>query len=106
MLVGYKTYIVAGLMLAKVVVETAKVVDEPDVVLTGGCFQNRLLAERTAHALWEAGFQAHWHRLVPPNDGGIALGQAVAAGIGMTREPDSAVTAQGAVECASPSPVG
>jgi hydrogenase maturation protein HypF len=50
------------------------------VALTGGCFQNRLLTERTAGHLRKAGFEVLLHRQVPPNDGGISLGQiAVAA---------------------------
>jgi hydrogenase maturation protein HypF len=47
------------------------------VVLSGGVFQNRYLTERAAVALESAGFTVHTHRQVPPNDGGIALGQAV-----------------------------
>ncbi len=49
------------------------------VVLTGGCFQNRVLLERAVRRLGEEGLQAFWHRRVPPNDGGIALGQAAVA---------------------------
>jgi len=47
------------------------------IVLSGGVFQNRYLTERAAAALEAAGFAVHTHRQVPPNDGGIALGQAV-----------------------------
>ncbi|HEY4485037.1 MAG TPA: hypothetical protein VI702_01750, partial [Nitrospiria bacterium] len=49
------------------------------VVLTGGCFQNRPLTERAVRRLREAGFRPYWHQRVPPNDGGISLGQAYAA---------------------------
>jgi hydrogenase maturation protein HypF len=49
------------------------------VVLSGGCFQNRYLTERTVEGLRAAGFRPYWHQRVPPNDGGIALGQIVAA---------------------------
>ncbi len=49
------------------------------VCLSGGCFQNALLAERTKAGLERADFQVHMQRLVPPNDGGLALGQAVVA---------------------------
>jgi hydrogenase maturation protein HypF len=45
------------------------------VVLTGGCFQNALLAERVRHRLASAGFTVYTHQQVPPGDGGIALGQ-------------------------------
>ena len=52
---------------------------EPQVVLSGGCFQNVYLTERTVNALRNEGFRPYWHQRVPPNDGGISLGQAVAA---------------------------
>jgi hydrogenase maturation protein HypF len=52
------------------------------VALSGGCFQNRLLSERAAAALRRRGFTPLLHRQVPPNDGGIALGQvAIAAAV-------------------------
>jgi hydrogenase maturation protein HypF len=50
------------------------------VVLSGGVFQNRLLTEELWGVLAKDGFQVFSHRLVPPNDGGIALGQAMIAG--------------------------
>lgn len=50
------------------------------VVLSGGVFQNRLLTEEVALLLTVEGFHPYCHRLVPPNDGGLALGQAVIAG--------------------------
>lgn len=45
--------------------------------LSGGVFQNRLLLELTDHMLQDKGFTVLKHQLVPPNDGGIALGQAI-----------------------------
>ncbi|MGD8833690.1 MAG: carbamoyltransferase HypF [Desulfobacteraceae bacterium] len=50
------------------------------VVLSGGCFQNRLLLEGLTQALTQKGFEVFNHRLVPANDGGICLGQAAIAG--------------------------
>ena len=50
------------------------------VVLSGGVFQNRLLTEDVMRLLAGGGFEVYCHRLVPPNDGGLALGQAVIAG--------------------------
>ena len=49
------------------------------VVLSGGVFQNRLLTEMVYTSLAGCGFEVYSHRLVPPNDGGIALGQAAVA---------------------------
>jgi hydrogenase maturation protein HypF len=51
------------------------------VVLSGGVFQNRLLTEEVAQLLSGGGLEPFCHRLVPPNDGGLALGQAVIAGL-------------------------
>ena len=56
------------------------------IVLTGGCFQNRYMTERTIRRLRSEGFRPYWHQRVPPNDGGIALGQIAAACRGLTRE--------------------
>jgi hydrogenase maturation protein HypF len=50
------------------------------VVLSGGVFQNRLLTDLLYTDLTKRGLQVFTHRLVPPNDGGIALGQAAIAG--------------------------
>jgi hydrogenase maturation protein HypF len=49
------------------------------VVLSGGVFQNARLLAGLIPALEARGFEVYSHRLVPTNDGGIALGQAVAA---------------------------
>jgi hydrogenase maturation protein HypF len=50
------------------------------VALSGGVFQNLLLLERTVTALEQSGFRVLVHSRVPPNDGGISLGQAAVAG--------------------------
>jgi hydrogenase maturation protein HypF len=49
------------------------------VCLTGGSFQNWRLLGRSVAGLERAGFKVYWHQRVPPNDGGLALGQAVVA---------------------------
>jgi hydrogenase maturation protein HypF len=65
--------------LAEAVVAVAKQVGEPRVALSGGCFQNRYLTERIVTRLRHEKFQPYWHQRVPTNDGGIALGQIMAA---------------------------
>ncbi|HEY5521886.1 MAG TPA: carbamoyltransferase HypF, partial [Desulfuromonadaceae bacterium] len=60
-----------------------QIVDETGldrVILSGGVFQNRLLSEMIYTALTNKGLTVFTHRLVPPNDGGLALGQAAIAG--------------------------
>jgi hydrogenase maturation protein HypF len=49
------------------------------VALTGGVFQNARLARIVAHGLRDAGLEVLLHRDVPPNDGGISIGQAAIA---------------------------
>ena len=46
------------------------------VALSGGVFQNRLLLRLTEEQLAQEGFTVLRHRMIPPNDGGIAIGQA------------------------------
>jgi len=61
------------------IVEVAAQVRMKQVVFSGGVFQNRYLTERAAAVLESRGFTVYTHQRVPPNDGGIALGQAVMA---------------------------
>ena len=49
------------------------------VALSGGVFQNRLLLEQLTAGLRDQGFQVYFNRRVPPNDGGLSLGQAAVA---------------------------
>jgi hydrogenase maturation protein HypF len=49
------------------------------VALSGGVFQNRYLVEMTAALLIKNGFEVLTHSRVPPNDGGVSLGQAAVA---------------------------
>ena len=62
------------------IVEVATGAGLKQIVLSGGVFQNRYLTESAAAVLESRGYQVHTHQRVPPNDGGIALGQAVMAG--------------------------
>ena len=65
--------------LAEIIVEVAERVGEEQVVLSGGCFQNIFLLERTIKKLESAGFIVYRHQRIPTNDGGISLGQIAAA---------------------------
>ncbi len=56
------------------------------VLLTGGCFQNVLLTEMAIAKLRAAGFEPYWHHRVPPNDGGLAIGQAIFANRPLSEE--------------------
>jgi hydrogenase maturation protein HypF len=86
---GIKPAIIAGRFhnaLGDAILAVARAVGEPRVALSGGCFQNRLLTERAARRLSEAGFEVLLHRQVPPNDGGISLGQIAVAATRLERE--------------------
>lgn len=65
--------------LVDIIVDVAKRIGEARIVLTGGCFQNKYLMEHTVQRLEQEGFRPYWHQRIPPNDGGIALGQIFAA---------------------------
>jgi len=69
--------------LAKVIGEVCRRLRATDglnkVCLSGGTFQNMLLVKRAAAELRGGGFEVFLHAKVPPNDGGISLGQAVIA---------------------------
>ena len=65
--------------LAAMIVGAARCAGIERVALSGGCFQNRLLTELSVRGLEGAGFRPYWHQRIPPNDGGIALGQIAAA---------------------------
>lgn len=71
---GVAAAVVAGCTLAREATGLAT------VALSGGVFQNLLLLERTVTGLEARGFRVLVHGRVPPNDGGISLGQAAAAG--------------------------
>jgi hydrogenase maturation protein HypF len=83
--------------LVKIIVSMAKMLGEGSagdgarrfttVVLSGGCFQNRILFEKVARRLEQQNFVVLSHAQVPANDGGLALGQAA---IGAARLIDEA----------------
>lgn len=75
--------------LADGILKVAEHVRQKRVLLTGGCFQNKYLLENTIERLRSAGFTPYWHQRVPPNDGGIALGQIVAVARELPPPPPS-----------------
>jgi hydrogenase maturation protein HypF len=63
--------------LAAIIVAIAQKINIKQVLLTGGCFQNKYLTETAIFQLQKANFIPFWHKNIPPNDGGIALGQVI-----------------------------
>lgn len=61
--------------LGQIILSAAKITDDEKVVLSGGCFQNAALLEKTVGLLRNEGYKVYWHQRVPPNDGGLSLGQ-------------------------------
>jgi hydrogenase maturation protein HypF len=68
-----------AVMIAEVCRELRRREPLNKVCLSGGTFQNMFLLERTLTALADYNFEVYLHERVPPNDGGISLGQAVIA---------------------------
>jgi hydrogenase maturation protein HypF len=69
--------------LVEGIVAVARAVGAERAALSGGCFQNRILLERAYHRLTEAGIRVYVHQRIPPNDGGISLGQVAIAAEGV-----------------------
>jgi hydrogenase maturation protein HypF len=65
--------------LVEAILDVAHGAGVEQVILTGGCFLNRRLLESAVLRLQAEGFRPYWHQRIPPGDGGIALGQLVAA---------------------------
>lgn len=65
-----------------------------DVVLSGGVFLNALLTTEVCERLTAAGFRVHRHRLTPPNDGGLSLGQLAVAAARLRARQSSATESQ------------
>jgi hydrogenase maturation protein HypF len=65
--------------LARMILEIARRAGLERIVMSGGVFQNRTLVEKTVPLLQAEGFRAFTHQRIPPNDGGISLGQIMVA---------------------------
>ncbi len=70
--------------LARSAADVAQRVGIGTVVLSGGCFQNVRLLDRTRSLLEQSGHKVLCHCELPPNDGGISAGQALGALWGIT----------------------
>ena len=70
--------------LAAAIAAVAQQIGLGAVALTGGCFQNRLLLTAAQLHLANGGFAVLRHRDLPPNDGNLAAGQALAVRLGIT----------------------
>ncbi|MEM1558412.1 MAG: carbamoyltransferase HypF [Thermoproteota archaeon] len=70
--------------IVRLTVELAETIrfeeDVKNIVLSGGVFQNRIISSRIKRAMEERGLRVFYNNLIPTNDGGISLGQAVAVG--------------------------
>lgn len=64
--------------LSAIILNVVEKIQTEKVILSGGCFQNVYLTERSIDLLQSKGFKVYWHQRVPPNDGGLSLGQVAA----------------------------
>lgn len=77
--IAYRFHNTIAAALTEAVLKVSSVSGIRNVALSGGCFQNILLSEKLKKSLEGVGFSVYTHSLVPPNDGGISLGQAAIA---------------------------
>lgn len=85
--------------LVETIVSVAAKVDVSSVALSGGCFQNKYLLERSVDRLREEGFRPYWHQRVPANDGGISLGQTLAAVRSLTAQQKEFIEKRRTAKC-------
>ena len=76
---AYRFHEALASMIASALIAASKTTGLKRAVLTGGVYQNTLLLDLTEQKLLEGGMEVFTHHLIPPNDGGISLGQALAA---------------------------
>lgn len=77
--IGAQFHHAVGYMILEVSERARRKMGLNQIGLTGGVFQNALLMQLAEQYLREAGFEVLTHSVVPPNDGGLALGQALIA---------------------------
>lgn len=65
--------------LIEIIIDVARQAGQSNIVLTGGCFQNKWLTQQAVSRLKQDGFTPYWHKQIPTNDAGISLGQMLVA---------------------------
>ena len=65
--------------LVEIIIAVAKQIGRKQIVLTGGCWQNKYLTKRAIARLKQENFIPYWHHQIPCNDSGLAVGQIAAA---------------------------
>ncbi|GAB6140104.1 carbamoyltransferase HypF [Methylosoma difficile] len=73
--------------LAEMMLAVARRAGQNTIVLSGGCMQNAFLVAAAVQDLTHAGFTVYCHQQIPPNDGGLAVGQ-LYAGKFLEMQPD------------------
>jgi hydrogenase maturation protein HypF len=80
--------------IARMIIDTCEALRSEEglnrVVLSGGVFQNMTLLSLVTRGLRRSGFEVYTHHTVPPNDGGISLGQAVIGHMKLFQSPSPA----------------
>ncbi|MFM7372893.1 MAG: carbamoyltransferase HypF, partial [Sphaerospermopsis kisseleviana] len=77
--IAAKFHISLAIVITEIVKQLTQEHKINQVALTGGVFQNRILLEQTTKHLQKLGIEVFTHSIVPANDGGLSLGQAVIA---------------------------
>jgi len=80
-LIARKFHFTVALMILQICRKIERESSLRSVVLSGGVFQNRILSKDVVSILKDAGFKVITHKILPPNDSCISLGQAVVAGM-------------------------
>ncbi len=76
---SYRFHDQLAAMISDALLQSSRKTGLTRAVLSGGVYQNTLLLDLTRRRLEEGGMTVYTHHLIPPNDGGICLGQAAAA---------------------------
>ena len=87
---SYRFHRILADLIAQALIDQSRKTGITRAVLTGGVYQNTLLLNLTRRSLEAGGMTVYTHHLIPPNDGGISLGQALAAQEIITRGLPSA----------------